>query len=116
MCFKVKRNLNGDLEPRREEGCADAVHVAHVDLDADVSVVHLEEVVCALSGADVALAGEWGHGDGVPLLEQGHVVAQGSIHVVLTGGSRANVHDYLRCSNPFDIYDSHPALEEYRSV
>lgn len=59
------------------------MHVAGVDLDADVAVVHLEEVECTLCGADVALTWERGHGDGVSLLEQGHVVAQGSIHVEL---------------------------------
>lgn len=71
------------LESGREEGRTDPVHVASVDLDAHVAVVHLEEVERTLSGADVALAGERGDGDGVSLLEQGHVVAQGSIHIEL---------------------------------
>lgn len=38
-----------------KEGRTDPVHVASVDLDADVAVVHLEEVERTLSGADVAL-------------------------------------------------------------
>lgn len=59
------------------------MHIAGVDLDADVAVVHLEEVERTLSGADVALAWERGHSDRVSLLEQRHVVAQGSIHVAL---------------------------------
>ena len=61
------------------------MHVASVDLDADVAVVHIEEVERPLPGADVALTREGGHGDGVSVLEQGHVVAQGSVHVVLRG-------------------------------
>lgn len=59
------------------------MHIAGVDLDAYIAVVHLEEVERTLSGADVTLTGERGHSDGVSLLEQRHVVAQGSIHVVL---------------------------------
>ena len=66
------------------------MHVSSVDLDADVAVVHLEEVERTLFGADVALAWERGHSDGVSVLEQRHVVAQGSIHVELRG--RRNGH------------------------
>ena len=71
-----------------EEGRTDPMHISSVDLDANVAIVHLEEVECALSGADVALAWERGHSDGVSLLEQGHVVAQGSIHIALRGKKR----------------------------
>lgn len=59
------------------------MHIAGVDLDAKVAIVHFEEVECTLCGANVALARERGHSDGVSLLEQRHVVAQGSIHIVL---------------------------------
>lgn len=59
------------------------MHIAGVDLDAHVAIVHLEEVECPLSGADVTLAGERGHSDGVSVLKQRHVVAQGSIHIQL---------------------------------
>lgn len=81
-----RRNLQGThLKSWWEEGRTDPMHISSVDLDANVAVVHLEEVECALFGADVALAWEWGHSDCVSLLEQGHVVAQGSIHIVLRG-------------------------------
>lgn len=72
------------------------MHVPGVDLDADVAIVSLEEVEGSLSGADVALAGERGDGDGVSLLEQRHVVAQRSVHVSLRGGGdEQNVSDLL---------------------
>lgn len=61
------------------------MHISGVDLDAHVAVVHLEEVEGPLSGADVALARERGDSDGVSLLEQRHVVAEGSVDVVLQG-------------------------------
>lgn len=44
------------LKSGREEGGADPVHVAGVDLDADVTVVHLQEVEGSFFGTDVALA------------------------------------------------------------
>lgn len=92
------------------------MHVAGVDLDADVAVVHLEEVERTLLGADVALARERGHRDGVPLLEQGHAVAQGSIHVVLRGKGAdwmcTTISDDHTDPKTFKIYDSHSGLKE----
>lgn len=61
------------------------MHICTVDLDANVAVVHLDSVERSFSGADVTLAWERGHSDGVPLLKQGHVVAQGSVYVELRG-------------------------------
>lgn len=55
------------------------------NLDANVPIVHLEGVQGSLLRADVALAGERGHGDGVPELEQRQVVTQSSVHVELRG-------------------------------
>lgn len=86
LTVQSKRNLQGThLKSWWEEGRTDPMHISSVDLDANVAVVHLEEVECALFGADVALAWEWGHSDCVSLLEQGHVVAQSSIHIALRG-------------------------------
>ncbi len=80
----------------REEGRTDPMNISSVDLDADVAVVHFKEVERALSGADVALTWERWQTDGVSLLEQGHVVAQGSVHVALRGRRREqNVTDTL---------------------
>lgn len=45
-----------NLKCGRQEGRTDAMYVASVDLDADVAIVHLEEVKRTLRGADVALA------------------------------------------------------------
>lgn len=59
------------------------MNIPSVDLNANISVVCLEEVESTLCRANVALSWKWSHGDGVSVLEQGHAVAQGSIHVVL---------------------------------
>lgn len=75
------------------------MHISSVDLDANVAVVHLDGVERALPGADVALAWERGYGDGVSLLEQGHVVAQGSIHVELRKESWLSAADSHTHSN-----------------
>lgn len=60
------------------------------NLDANVPIVHLEGVQGSLLGADVALARERGHGDGVPELEQRQVVTQSSVHVELRGWRTAD--------------------------
>lgn len=67
--------MSRHLESWREEGRTDPVDISRVDLDAHVAVVHLDHREGSFSGADVALAREWGHGNGVPLLKQRHVVA-----------------------------------------
>lgn len=54
-----------DLGLRGEEGPAEAVHVAQVDLDAGVGEAQLVEAGGVVAGADVALAGEGRYGDGV---------------------------------------------------
>lgn len=57
LTVQSKRNLQGThLKSWWEEGRTDPMHISSVDLDANVAVVHLEEVECALFGADVALA------------------------------------------------------------
>lgn len=62
------------------------MNVPRGNLDANVPIVHLEGVQGSdLLGADVALAGERGHGDGVPEFEQRQVVTQSSVHVELRG-------------------------------
>lgn len=71
------------LRCRRQEGGADPVHVAGVDLDADVTIVNLQEAEGSFFGADVALARERRHRDGVLLLTQRQVVTQGAVHVAL---------------------------------
>ena len=68
---------------RGEEGPVDALHVELADPDAQVTVVHGQHAQAALPGADVRLPAERGHGDGVPLVVQRHVVAQGPVHVAL---------------------------------
>lgn len=60
----------------RQEGGADLVEVPAADLDAQTAAVHLDRVEGVVLGADVALAPERRHGDGVPLLGQRHVVAE----------------------------------------
>lgn len=59
--------------------------VSSVGLNAYVAIVGFKKVERSLYGADVALAWERGQSDGVPVLEQRHVVAQGSVHVALRG-------------------------------
>lgn len=59
--------------------------VSGVDLDAEVTAVNHNWVEGFFSGADVAFTRERSHSDGVCVLEQRHVVAQGSIHVKLKG-------------------------------
>lgn len=78
------------LKSWREEGCTDPMNVPCGNLDANVPVVHLEDVQGSLLGADVALARERGHGDGVPELEQRQVVTQSSVHVELRGWRTAD--------------------------
>lgn len=50
---------------RREESSGDSVQVGEGELDACVGEAQLVDVGGGVSWADVALSGEWGHGDGV---------------------------------------------------
>lgn len=67
----------------RKQGSAEAVHVAQVYLDAGVGEAQLVEAGGVVAGADVALAGEGGDGDGVLQLGLRQVVADAAVHVAL---------------------------------
>lgn len=53
--------------------------VLGVDLDAQTAAVHLDGVEGIVFRADVSFTGERSHSDGVPLLHQWQVVAEGPI-------------------------------------
>lgn len=89
--------LRSHLQFGRQEGCPDAMHIASVDLNANIAIMSLQGVEGSLSGADVALAGERCHGDGPSLLKQRHVVAQGSVHVALR--REQTYHGHLLCAS-----------------
>lgn len=67
-----------------KQGPAEPVHVAHVHLDAGVGEAQLVEAGGAVAGADVALSGEGGDGDGVLQLRLRQVVTDPTVHVTLT--------------------------------
>lgn len=71
-----------------EQGSAEAVHVAHVHLDAGVGEAQLVEAGGAVAGTDVALSGEGGDGDGVLQLRLRQVVADPAVHVTLATQNR----------------------------
>lgn len=68
---------------RREQRPRDSVEVGEGELDAGVGEPQLVYVGGGVPGADVALAGERGDGDGVLQLVLGQVVRNPSIHVAL---------------------------------
>lgn len=68
---------------RREQGPGDSVEVGESELDACVGESQLVYVGRGVSGTDVALSGERGHGDGVLQLILRKVVRDPSIHISL---------------------------------
>ena len=66
-----------------EKGPAEAVHVAHVHLDAGVGEAQLMEARGLVTGTDVALTGKRGDCDGILQLRLGQVVAYPTIHETL---------------------------------
>lgn len=71
-----------------EEGLAETVHVAQVDLDAGVGESELVEAGGAVTGTDVTLTREGRDGDGVLQLRLGQVVADPTINVALSTETR----------------------------
>lgn len=67
-----------------EEGSAETVHVAQVDLYAGVGESELVEAGGAVTGTDVTLTREGRDGDGVLQLRLGQVVADPTINVALS--------------------------------
>lgn len=71
-----------------EEGSAETVHVAQVDLDAGVGESEFMEAGGAVTGTDVTLTREGRDGDGVLQLRLGQVVADPTINVALSTETR----------------------------
>lgn len=67
------------LDSWREKWRADPMDVLGVDLDAQTAAVHLDGVEGIVFRADVSFTGERSHSDGVPLLHQWQVVAEGPV-------------------------------------
>lgn len=80
---------------RREQGLGEAVEVAQVELDAGVGDSELVDVGGTVLRADVTLAREGGHRDGVLELIERQVVRDAAVHIAhaLEGrGDEAAVH------------------------
>lgn len=61
------------------------MHVLHVDLDADIVEAHFVKAKRASTGADVTLAGERAERERVLQVAARQVVADGAVHVALSG-------------------------------
>lgn len=69
-----------DFRPRGKQDPSEAVHVLLGQLDAGVGPIDVEHLGAVVAGADVRLAAEGAHGDGV-FVQGGQIVREGSVHV-----------------------------------